>query len=248
MTTRSNYRPWNPSYATATLPPSCTTAAALSRGYTCASSSPGIPALPLSSCFPWGTPTSLSSDYTFYSPATACPSGYNYERSRTRTTSLISPRSAAAQDQWINGETAVYCCPDRYAWSDVAGHCRLQYGGVWPNVNCTDGGDVGTMTLSEVGDPVRAVAPAVQVRFRESDGTFLPPKSTEAVTTPVGGGRPAQTEGPETGGVLEGGDGEGSGEVTQSVAKPGSADGGRARVKRAVGVGLVVVLGVLLAQ
>ena len=103
------------------------------------------------------------------------------------------------------------------------------------------------MTLSEIGGQVRSIVPGLQVRFQESDGKFAPPKSTVVFTTPVGGGRPAQTEGPETGGVLEDGPEE-SAEVTQSVAKPGGAVGGLGRVKRAVGLGLVVFVGVLIVQ
>ena len=127
----------------------------------------------------------------------------------------------------------MYCCPDGYGWSDVAAHCRLRFGGVYVNANCSEGGDVSTMTLSEIGGSVRAVAAAVQVRFQESDGKFEAPREIVAVTTPVGGGEgPAETEAPEESGggilVTGGGEGEGEsggGEATQSVVGTGGAGG-----------------------
>lgn len=108
------------------------------------------------------------------------------------------------------------------------------------------------MTLSEIGDPVRGVAAAVQVRFQESDGGFEAPRGTGVVATVVGGGEgmPGETKGPESEeGVLEtggggggGGAGEGGGgEATGRVGGTGGAGRGAGGGMMGVVMAFVVV-------
>lgn len=138
-TTRSLQRTWTSAYETAP-PTACSTLrnyrSVIEWGYTCtfseeeddASTSTATASnFPINTaCMPWVTPGIYPATDAFYSPATACPDAWT----------AVST-STAGTNQWIDGETAIICCPSGFE-GNGSGGCQPGSSGVWPVVECGD--------------------------------------------------------------------------------------------------------------
>lgn len=112
-------------------------------------------------CMPWVTPNVYPSSSAFYSPATACPTSWTAVATQTSGT-----------DQWVDGETALSCCPDGYD-SDGRNGCRPGANGVYPVVVCgeADADENELQTYTGGAWPATAIASisALRLRYQASD-------------------------------------------------------------------------------
>jgi hypothetical protein len=164
--TRSNWRTWSPAYETAP-PAACQTLRnyqnAVEWGKTCVFGKEDGDPLPFSintACMPWVTPNVYPNTAAFYSPATACPTSW----------SAVSTVTNGAQ--WVNGETALTCCPSGFE-GDGRGGCRVSSSGTFPIVQCGEAdAEENSNTIYTAGQwPTSATASitALQLRYQPSD-------------------------------------------------------------------------------
>jgi hypothetical protein len=111
-------------------------------------------------CMPWVTPNVYPSTGAFYSPATACPSSW----------SAVS--TATNGDQWVNGETAISCCPSGFE-GDGRGGCRVGSTGTFPVVQCGEAdaeeNNNRVYTAGQWRAGATASITALQLRYQASD-------------------------------------------------------------------------------
>ncbi|KAF1928582.1 uncharacterized protein M421DRAFT_420471 [Didymella exigua CBS 183.55] len=130
-TTRPNQQAWVTAFASA--PPSaCATLRALSNtveyGVQCIFAEEDDDTLPNSintACLPWAT-AGIPSSAAFYSPATACPTSWTAVATRT---------AAGGASDWIDGETALECCPPGFVGGG-GGLCNPETSGTTSVVSC----------------------------------------------------------------------------------------------------------------
>jgi hypothetical protein len=177
---RSNWQTWSPAYETAP-PAACQTLRsyqnAVEWGKTCVFAQEDGDPLPFSintACMPWVTPNIYPNTAAFYSPATACP------------TSWSAVSTATNGDQWINGETALTCCPSGFE-GDGRGGCRVGSSGTYPIVQCGEAdAEENSNRIYTAGQwPTTATASitALQLRYQASDigsASTSSPSSTSA--------------------------------------------------------------------
>ncbi|KAI8934279.1 hypothetical protein NX059_009020 [Plenodomus lindquistii] len=226
-TSRSLQHSWNTAWTTAP-PPSCTTLRNLANtvawGETCVFAEEDGDPLPPSintACMPWVTSNIVPSPSAFYSPATACPSSW---------TAVAT--STAGLPQWVDGETALLCCPDAFEGDGGTG-CRPRGNGNFVVNECgeADAEENQIMTYAGAMWPASATArvDALQLRWQASD---------------TGGTASATSGGPTASGSSGGGGGNGSGSNSG-----GSGDGLSTGAIAAIAtvIPLVFIIGALAA-
>ncbi|KAF1358412.1 hypothetical protein EJ07DRAFT_157007 [Lizonia empirigonia] len=127
---RANRYPWITAYQDAP-PAACATLRVLSTtveyGVQCVFGEEDGDALPNSmnsACLPWATGT-VPPSAAFYSPATACPTSW----------AAVATRAAAeGATDWIDGETAIECCPPGFVGGG-GGMCNPGNSGTTPVVS-----------------------------------------------------------------------------------------------------------------
>lgn len=168
-TSRSLQNTWNTAWETAP-PAACQTLHnqnnTVAWGYMCVQRQESSDPLPFqinTACMPWVTANVYPSTSAFYSPATACPSSWAAVETKT---------AGGAGDQWIDGETATYCCPEGFMGDGGIG-CRPGSQGVWPVVECDpeDPDDNEFRNYTAVAWPATATPAitALQLRHQASD-------------------------------------------------------------------------------
>lgn len=177
--TRPNQHSWVTAFEAA--PPSaCATLRALSNtieyGVQCVFGEEDGDPLPNSintACLPWataGTPSSAA----FYSPATACPTSWTAVATRT---------AADGAADWIDGETALECCPPGFMGGS-GGLCNPGSSGTTPVVRCGEADAEENETLGQWPASASARVTALQLRFQATDtgGTASATGSTTSIT------------------------------------------------------------------
>ncbi|KAF2127164.1 hypothetical protein P153DRAFT_296118 [Dothidotthia symphoricarpi CBS 119687] len=195
MTSRAAQHAWSTAWQTA--PPSaCATlrnnAGIVDWGKTCVFPEDGGPTInPVNTaCLPWAA--SSTNAQAFFSPATACPTSWSAVATQTVGT------------DWIDGETALQCCPMGF---DADGsNCRPASTGTFLVVECgeADAEENEYRTYSGAAWPARATVSiaALQLRFQASDvgsvsatATGSSTSGTSSVPTSTGNSGTGQTEG-----------------------------------------------------
>ncbi|KAF3034088.1 hypothetical protein E8E12_005830 [Didymella heteroderae] len=166
--TRTNQQSWVTAFEVA--PPSaCATLRALSNtveyGVQCVFGEEDGDALPNSintGCLPWAT-AGVPSSAAFYSPATACPTSWTTVATRT---------AAEGAADWIDGETALECCPPGFVGGS-AGLCNPGTSGTTPVVRCGEAdAEENENAVYKAGQwpaSVSARVTALQLRYQASD-------------------------------------------------------------------------------
>ncbi|KAL6707199.1 hypothetical protein ACN47E_004746 [Coniothyrium glycines] len=184
-TSRSLQSSWNTAWQTAP-PAACSTLRNLNNavawGQTCVFGEEDGDVLPFSintACMPWVTSNIYPSPSAFYSPATACPESW---------TAVATQTSGSVQ--WLDGETALNCCPNGFE-SDGGTGCRQGNSGTWPVVECgeADAEENNLRTYTGGAWPAAATPSitALQLRYQGSDigsasATSSSPSSTGSST------------------------------------------------------------------
>lgn len=138
-------------------------------------------------CLPWAT-AGLSSSAIFYSPATACPTSWTAVATRT---------AAEGASDWIDGETALECCPPGFVGSS-GGLCNPGTSGSMPVVRCGEA-DAGenenaVFVAGQWPASVTARVTALQLRYQPTDTG-----GTADVTGSMSSGAASSTNGSESG-------------------------------------------------
>lgn len=166
--TRPNQHAWVTAFENPP-PAACATLRALSNiveyGLTCVFAEEDGDPLPNSvntACLPWAT-GSVTTTSAFYSPATACPTAWTTVATRT---------AAEGVSDWIDGETALECCPPGFVGAG-AGMCNPGTGGMTAVVECGEAdADENENVMYTAGRwPVGASArvTALQLRYQPTD-------------------------------------------------------------------------------
>ncbi|KAF1973377.1 hypothetical protein BU23DRAFT_568385 [Bimuria novae-zelandiae CBS 107.79] len=167
-TPRSLQIPWSTPWATPP-PSSCSTLVVASStaayGATCnfAEEEKGsVTNSPLNTaCLPWLAQTATPASNAFYSPATACPPSWSAVATAT-----------SGRDQWIDGETALSCCPNGFE-DGSGGTCRPASTGTFPVIECGEAdaeeNEFSTYTGASWPTSAPVNVPALQLRFQASD-------------------------------------------------------------------------------
>ncbi len=166
--TRPNQRSWVTAYENPP-PAACATLRALANivefGLTCVFAEEDGDPLPNSintACLPWATGT-VPATSIFYSPATACPTSWTAVATRT---------AAESATDWIDGETALECCPAGFT-GGVGGMCNPGPSGTTPVVGCgeadTDENENIIYTAGSWPASVSARVTALQLRYQPTD-------------------------------------------------------------------------------
>jgi hypothetical protein len=166
--TRPNLQPWVTAFEAAP-PTACATLRALSNtvryGVQCVFGEEDGDALPSSintACLPWAT-AGLPSSAAFYSPATACPTSWGAVATRT---------AADGATDWIDGETALECCPPSFVGGS-GGLCNPGTSGTTPVVRCGEAdaeeNDNLVFTAGQWPATASARVTALQLRYQASD-------------------------------------------------------------------------------
>lgn len=165
---RANQYPWITAYQNAP-PAACATLRVLSNtveyGVQCVFGEEDGDALPNSinsACLPWATGT-VPPSAAFYSPATACPTSWAAVATRT---------AAAGATDWIDGETAIECCPPGFV-GGAGGMCNPGNSGTTPVVRCGEAdaeeNDNLVYTAGSWPASVSARVTALQLRYQATD-------------------------------------------------------------------------------
>ena len=167
-TARPNQHAWVTAFE-AQPPPACATLRALSNtveyGVTCVFAEEDGDPLPNSintACLPWATGFVQASS-AFFSPATACPTSWTAVATRT---------AADNASDWVDGETALECCPPGFV-GGVNGMCNPGSSGSMAVVSCgeadADENKNAVYTAGSWPASVSARITALQLRFQPSD-------------------------------------------------------------------------------
>jgi hypothetical protein len=186
-TSRSLQHSWDTAWATAP-PPSCQTLRnlnnAVAYGQTCVFAEEDGDPTPFNintACLPWVTSGVYPSTSAFYSPATACPDSW---------TAVATQTSASNQKDWVDGETALQCCPDGMVGDGRVG-CRPGSSGSWPVVECgeADAEENEQRTYLGASWPASATPSitALQLRYQPSDVGSANPTASETGRTSTSG-------------------------------------------------------------
>jgi hypothetical protein len=177
-TSRSNQKPWSTAYEIAP-PAACNTLRnnrnIVEWGYTCvfAEENGPEPFAINTACMPWIAAPTLPASDAFYSPATACPTSWTPVATRTA--------SSGAGDQWVDGETALTCCPSGFV-ADNTGGCSPGSSGTWPVVQCgeADAEEYESRTYTAGSWPTNATprVTALQLRYQATDTGAVPSASS----------------------------------------------------------------------
>ncbi|KAJ8117636.1 hypothetical protein OPT61_g1219 [Boeremia exigua] len=165
---RPNQRDWVTAYED-TLPATCATLRVLSNtvefGLACVFAEEDGDPLPNSvntACLPWAT-GSVPASSVFYSPATACPTSWTAVATRT---------AAEGTSDWIDGETALECCPAGFA-GGAGGMCNPGTSGTTPVVRCGEAdaeeNENELLTAGSWPASVSARITALQLRYQPTD-------------------------------------------------------------------------------
>ncbi|KAF3040789.1 hypothetical protein E8E11_002481 [Didymella keratinophila] len=166
--TRPNQQPWVTAFEAAP-PTACATLRALSNtveyGVQCVFGEEDGDALPNSintACLPWAT-AGIPSSAAFYSPATACPTSWSSVATRT---------AADGATDWVDGETALECCPSGFVGGG-GGLCNPGTSGTTPVVRCGEAdaeeNDNLVFTAGQWPASASARVTALQLRYQASD-------------------------------------------------------------------------------
>ncbi|KAF3011221.1 hypothetical protein E8E13_011629 [Curvularia kusanoi] len=113
-------------------------------------------------CLPWAT-GSVPTPSAFYSPATACPTSWSAVSTRT---------TASGASDWIDGETALECCPPGFVGGG-GGICNPGSSGAMPVVRCGEAdaeeNENVVYTAGQWPAGVTAQVTALQLRYQPSD-------------------------------------------------------------------------------
>lgn len=165
---RPNQQPWVTAFEAAP-PTACATLRALGNtveyGVQCVFGEEDGDVLPNSintACLPWAT-ARIPSNTAFYSPATACPTSWSTVATRTAAEGALD---------WIDGETALECCPPGFV-GGAGGLCSPGTNGTTPVVRCGEAdAEENENFLYTAGQwPASATArvTALQLRYQASD-------------------------------------------------------------------------------
>jgi hypothetical protein len=181
-TSRSNQQPWSTAFEIAP-PVACNTLRnnrnTVEWGYTCVFAEEDGPAPPAvnTACMPW-VAAATPAPTAFYSPATACPTSWTAVATRTTV--------SGAGDQWIDGETALSCCPSGFV-GDNTGGCSPGTSGTWPIVQCGEAdaeeNELRTYTAGSWPAAATAQVPALQLRFQATDTGGAPAATSSSAST-----------------------------------------------------------------
>ncbi|KAF2625283.1 hypothetical protein BU25DRAFT_346255, partial [Macroventuria anomochaeta] len=199
--TRPNQHPWVIAYQNAP-PPACATLRALANtveyGLTCVFAEEDGDPLPDSintACLPWATSSVPSS--AFYSPATACPTSW---------TAVATHTAAEGASDWIDGETALQCCPSGFVGGS-GGMCNPGTSGSTPVLRCgeADAEENENLMYTAGSWPasVSARVTAVQLRYQQSD-VGLGASATRTVTPSTSTRGSSPGDGSDGGGLSTG--------------------------------------------
>lgn len=185
-TPRSLQIAWTTPWATAP-PSSCATlilgSSTVSYGGVCVfseeESNPATVTPYNTACLPWlagATPPSNA----FYSPATACPSSWS-----------AVATSTSGGDQWVDGETALSCCPNGLE-DGGGGTCKPASTGTFVVLECGDAdaeeNDLRTYSGRRWPETATVNVPVLQLRFQASDlGSTSSASSTSSRESPSAG-------------------------------------------------------------
>ena len=167
-TTRPNQQPWATGFEAAPSS-ACATLRALSNtveyGVQCVFGEEDGDALPNSinvACLPWATASAPASG-AFFSPATACPTSW---------TTVATQTAAEGASDWIDGETALQCCPPGFVGGS-GGMCNPGTTGTTPVVRCGEAdaeeNENAVYTAGQWPASVTAKVTALQLRYQASD-------------------------------------------------------------------------------
>ncbi|KAF9693527.1 hypothetical protein EKO04_008237 [Ascochyta lentis] len=167
-TSRTNQHPWVTAYQNSP-PPACATLRALLNtveyGVQCVFAEEDGDPLPNSintACLPWAT-SGVPSSAAFYSPATACPTSW---------TAVATQTAADGATDWIDGETAIECCPPGFV-GGTGGTCNPGNSGTTPVVRCGEAdaeeNDNLIYTAGAWPASVTARVTALQLRYQPTD-------------------------------------------------------------------------------
>jgi MYXO-CTERM domain-containing protein len=181
-TSRSNQQPWSTAFEIAP-PAACNTLRnnhnAVEWGYTCVFAEEDGPAPPAinTACMAW-VAAATPAPTAFYSPATACPTSWTPVATRTT--------ASGADDQWIDGETALSCCPSGFV-GDKTGACSPGTSGTWPIMQCGEAdaeeNELRTYTAGSWPATATAQVPALQLRFQATDTGGAPAATSSSAST-----------------------------------------------------------------
>jgi len=166
--TRPNQHAWVTAFQNQP-PAACATLRALSNtveyGVMCVFGEEDGDPLPNSintACLPWAA-GSVPAPSAFYSPATACPTSWTAVSTRT---------TADGANGWINGETALECCPPGFV-GGAGGMCNPGNSGTTSVVRCGEAdaeeNENVVYTAGNWPASVTAQVTALQLRYQPSD-------------------------------------------------------------------------------
>lgn len=187
-TSRSLQSAWNTVWQTAP-PAACETLRNLNNtvawGQTCVFAEEDGGPTPFSintACMPWVTSNIYPSTSAFYSPATACPTSW---------TAVATQTSGSTAEQWVDGETAISCCPSGFQ-SDGGSGCRPGSQGNWTVVECgdADADENELKTYAAAAWPATATASvsALHIRYQASDIASASATAASASSSASNGG------------------------------------------------------------
>jgi hypothetical protein len=185
-TSRINQQPWSTAFEIAP-PAACNTLRnnrnTVEWGYTCVFAEEDGPTPPAinKACMPW-VAAATPAPTAFYSPATACPTSWTPVATRTT--------ASGAGDQWIDGETALSCCPSGFV-GDNTGACSPGTSGTWPIVQCGEAdaeeNELRTYTAGSWPAAATAQVPALQLRFQATDTGGAPAATSSSGSAKTSG-------------------------------------------------------------
>ncbi|KAH6639382.1 hypothetical protein C7974DRAFT_388398 [Boeremia exigua] len=166
--TRPNQHPWISAYENAPSS-ACATLRAVSNaaeyGLMCVFAEEDGDPLPNSvntDCLPWAT-GSVPATSVFYSPAVACPTSWTAVATRT---------AAEGANDWVEGETALECCPPGFIGGS-GGMCNPGTSGTTPVVKCGEAdaeeNENVVYTAGSWPATLSARVTALQLRYQSTD-------------------------------------------------------------------------------